>query len=76
MRPIVLKLIPAFVAVTAAVAVAACNPQGERLTADGDELSSAFSEYADSVPPKSFEPALPPVDLPQTPDASQSADSR
>ncbi|ESQ87196.1 hypothetical protein ABAC460_20710 [Asticcacaulis sp. AC460] len=75
MRRNVMKLIPV-VAALAAVAVAACNPKGEHVTAEGDELSSEFSNYAESVPPKSFEPALPPVDLPQMPDASQSADSR
>jgi hypothetical protein len=76
MRPIVLKLIPAAVALAAVAVVAACGPKADSLTAEGDELSSEFSNYAESVPPKSFEPALPPVDLPQTPDASTSADTR
>ncbi len=64
MRPVFIKFAPAVIALVAAVAVAACSKDGEHVTATGDELSAEFSAQAISTTPKSYESALPGVDLP------------
>jgi hypothetical protein len=56
---------------TISVALAACNRQGEHLTATGTELSSEFASQ--NAPMQASESAsLPPVDLPGVNSASAS----
>ncbi|MBW8734616.1 MAG: hypothetical protein JF571_09970 [Asticcacaulis sp.] len=70
------RLVSYLFPITAAVlsvAVAACNRQGEHLTATGTELSSEFaSEAAPIDAPSSSTSSLPPVDLPGVNSASAS----
>lgn len=68
---VITKILPVAAAILAS-AIAACSPQGEHMTATGDELSSEFASQAVSTTPKSYEPALPPVDMPAMSSASAS----
>ncbi len=55
------KLFPVVAAILA-VAVAACNRQGEHLTATGTELSSEFASQAQPVDLNADEKDLPHID--------------
>jgi hypothetical protein len=59
----VAKILPVAAALMA-IAVAACNPEGERATVTGSEMADEFSAQNVSTTPKSYEPELPPVDMP------------
>jgi len=70
------RLVSYLFPVTAAilsVAIAACNKQGEHLTATGTELSSEFaSENAPMQASSDSSTSLPPIDLPGVNSASAS----
>ncbi len=70
-RHLITRLLPVAAAILAS-AIAACSPRGEHVTATGDELSSEFASEAVSTTPKSYEPPLPPVDMPAMSSASAS----
>ena len=55
------KLIPVAGVVLACLAAAACNKQGEHLTATGTEFSSEFASQAVSVDLNADEQNLPPI---------------
>lgn len=70
-RKLVHILLPAAAALMA-VTIAACNPEGERATVTGSEMADEFSAQNVSTTPKSYEPALPPVDVPEMTSVSAS----
>lgn len=63
MRSPAAKILPVAAALLA-IAVAACNPEGERTTVTGSEMADEFSAQNVSTTPKSYEPELPPVEMP------------
>ena len=67
----VAKILPVAAALMA-IAVAACNPEGERATVTGSEMADEFSAQNVETTPKSYEPALPPVDVPEMTSVSAS----
>lgn len=71
MRSPAAKILPVAAALLA-IAVAACNPEGERMTVTGSEMADEFSAQNVSTSPEPYQPALPPVDVPEMTSASAS----